>query len=203
MYYSDQLITFSGTLSDAEDDAELLTGFWESNVDGVLSDVDVISSSEGQVQGYGLLSEGQHAIELKGEDTTGKTCLASVIINVGPPNSAPLCEITEPIDGSAGPEGDSIQFVATVSDVDVPSPTASLEREDLLKQIAGALNALPARQADVLSWTFGLDSSQPLTFEEVGTRMNLSKERVRQLQQKALQTLRTKVPLASLRVYLN
>ena len=121
VYYSDQLITFSGTITDAEDDAELLTGFWESNIDGVLSDVDATPSSEGLVQGYGLLSEGQHAIELKGEDATGKTCLASVIIAVGPPNTAPLCEITEPIDNSAGPEGDAIQFVATTSDVDVPS----------------------------------------------------------------------------------
>ena len=94
-------------------------------------------------------------------------------------------------------------LIEFLSNVDVPPPTASLEREDLLKEIAGALNALPARQADVLSWTFGLDSSQPLTFEEVGNRMNLSKERVRQLQQRALQTLRTEVPLASLRVYLN
>ena len=94
-------------------------------------------------------------------------------------------------------------LIEFLSDVDVPSPTASLEREDLLKEIAGALNALPARQADVLSWTFGLNRIQPLTFEEVGTRMNLSKERVRQLQQRALQTLRTEVPLASLRVYLN
>ena len=94
-------------------------------------------------------------------------------------------------------------LIEFLSNVDVPSPTASLEREDLLKEIAGALNALPVRQADVLSWTFGLNHGQPLTFEEVGTRMNLSKERVRQLQQRALQTLRTEVPLASLRVYLN
>ena len=54
-----------------------------------------------------------------GEDTTGKTCLASVIIDVGPPNSDPLCEITEPVDGSAGPEGATVQFSATASDVDI------------------------------------------------------------------------------------
>ena len=65
------------------------------------------------------MTEGQHAIELHVEDTTGKTSTESVIINVGPPNSAPLCEILTPVDGSAGPEGDTVQFTATASDVDV------------------------------------------------------------------------------------
>ena len=41
VYYSDQLITFEGLLSDAEDAAETLIGYWESSVDGVLEDVDV------------------------------------------------------------------------------------------------------------------------------------------------------------------
>ena len=42
VYYSDQLITFEGLVSDAEDDPESLVAYWESNVDGVLSDVDSI-----------------------------------------------------------------------------------------------------------------------------------------------------------------
>ena len=87
MYYSDQLITFEGLLSDAEDDAELLTAFWESNLDGELVDVDTEVDSNGAVVGYGYLSEGEHAIELHVEDTTGKTARETTIIEVGPPNS--------------------------------------------------------------------------------------------------------------------
>ena len=106
VYYSDQLITFEALVSDEEDNAELLVALWESNRDGELSDVDAEPDSSGSILGYGYLSEGEHAVELTVEDTTGKTDRASVIINVGPPNSAPMCEITDPADGSAGPQGD-------------------------------------------------------------------------------------------------
>ena len=59
-------------MSDAEDDADLLVAYWESDIDGVLSDVDSIPDSAGTVLGYGYLTEGEHAIELHVEDTTGK-----------------------------------------------------------------------------------------------------------------------------------
>ena len=121
MHYSDQLITFEGLVLDEEDSAEQLVVYWESSLDGLLSDVDATPEGDGSLLGYGYLTEGEHAIELTVEDTTGKTDRTSVIIEVGPPNSEPLCEITAPMDGAAGPEGDSVQFVATASDVDVPS----------------------------------------------------------------------------------
>ena len=121
VYYADQLITFEGLLSDAEDSPEDLDAFWESNIDGVLSSVDSVPNSTGQVLGYGNLSEGQHAVELHVEDTTGKEAVETVIIDVGPPNSAPLCEIVTPPDGSAGPEGDVVTFTGLTSDVDVSS----------------------------------------------------------------------------------
>ena len=52
-------------------------------------------------------------------DTTVKEAVETVIIDVGPPNSAPLCEIVTPLDGSAGPEGDVVTFTGMTSDVDV------------------------------------------------------------------------------------
>ena len=119
VYYSDQLITFEGLLSDTEDDSDQLVAYWESSRDGILSDVDATPDGGGEVLGYGNLLEGQHAIELHVEDTTGKTSTESVIITVGPPNSAPLCEILTPVDRTAGPQGDTVPFTATASDVDV------------------------------------------------------------------------------------
>ena len=86
IFYSDQLITFEGIVSDAEDDAEDLVAFWESNIDGVLENVDTTPDENGEILGYTLLSEGQHAIELEVADTTGKTSRESVIITVGAPN---------------------------------------------------------------------------------------------------------------------
>ena len=121
VYYSDQMITFEGLLADEEDDADLLVAFWQSSRDGELTEVDAIPQSDGSILGYGYLTEGEHAIELTVEDITGKTDRVSVVIDVGPPNSAPLCSITEPVDGSAGPQGNTVSFLATVSDVDVSS----------------------------------------------------------------------------------
>ena len=126
VYYSDQKITFEGIISDEEDDAELLVAFWESDLDGVLTDVDTSPDSDGTILGYGYLTEGEHAIELNVEDVSGKTDRSSVIIDVGPPNSAPLCEITSPINGAAGEGGELVNFVATVSDVDVPATSLSV-----------------------------------------------------------------------------
>ena len=119
VHYSDQLITFLGILSDGEDEANILTGYWESNVDGVLQDVDVTPNTDGNVEGFSRLSEGEHAIQLHVEDSTGKTGGDSVIITVGPPNSAPLCAITEPVSGAAGAQGEVVTFIGNVSDADV------------------------------------------------------------------------------------
>ena len=127
VYYSDQKIAFEGLVSDAEDDADLLVAFWESDIDGVLDDVDSIPDSAGTVLGYGYLTEGEHAIELHVEDTTGKPDTESVFITVGPPNSAPSCEISSPEEGAAGPEGELVTFGGTVSDVDVPASYLSIE----------------------------------------------------------------------------
>ena len=82
-----------------------MSAYWESDIDGVLSNVDSEPDSTGTIVGYEYLTEGEHAIELHVEDSTGKTDRETVIINVGPPNSAPLCEILTPVDGSAGAEG--------------------------------------------------------------------------------------------------
>lgn len=119
VYYSDQLITFEGVLSDAEDSADQLVAFWESNADGILSDVDSVPNNSGEIVGFGNLTEGQHAIQLIVTDSTGKESQESVVINVGPPNSAPLCEILTPVDGSAGADGETVEFTATAEDADV------------------------------------------------------------------------------------
>ena len=127
VYYSDQKIAFEGMISDAEDSPDLLTAFWESDIDGVLSNVDTAVDSAGAVIGYGYLSEGEHAVELHVEDSTGKTARETVIIDVGPPNSPPLCQIVSPLDDSAGPEGSVVTFEASAEDVDVAENTLTAE----------------------------------------------------------------------------
>ena len=124
-YYSDQLITFTGMLTDEEDDATLLSGTWSSSLDSTLSSLPTIPDIDGRLQGYAQLSEGLHAIELRGIDSTGKTCLDSVTIEVGPPNTPPTCSIISPENDGNGTVGEIILFSAQADDVDIP--------EDLLR----------------------------------------------------------------------
>ena len=120
-YYAGRLITFEGLLSDAEDDGDELTAYWTSSIDGELSSVDATPNSNGEITGYGNLSEGQHIIELHVEDSSGKTNKDSLIIDVAPPNTAPTCGITEPTSNSAGPEGQMVTFRGQVDDLDMPN----------------------------------------------------------------------------------
>lgn len=85
----------------------------------------------------------------------------------------------------------------------VPAPSRSIEQEDLRGQLEVALAELPVRQADVLRWVFGFDGGEPLTLKEIGDRMEITTERVRQLRDKAIRKMRTGMPLDALKVYLN
>ena len=117
-YYSNQLIQFSGIVGDIEDDVADLTISWSSSIDGELP-LDTTPDSSGEISDYAYLSEGQHAIELRVEDSSGKVSSDEVVLLVGGENSIPLCEITAPLDSSASIVGDTVIFRATVSDADI------------------------------------------------------------------------------------
>ena len=106
------------------------------------------------------------------------------------------------LDKPVGDEGDSVPLGQLLVNEDVPSPSAALDQQDLRSELVVALAGLPPRQSDVLRWIFGLDG-EPLTLQEVGDRMEVTTERVRQLRDKAIRTMRTSMPLETLRVYLN
>ncbi len=74
-----------------------------------------------------------------------------------------------------------------------PDLGAAREREEidhLRSRVSGLLSQLPPREATVLHMRFGLDGSEPRTLEEVGHELHISRERVRQLQVRALLHLR-------------
>ncbi len=125
VYYADRLIVFEGRVSDEEDEAEDLTAWWESSLEGELS-VDATADSSGLISASGYLGEGEHALTLHVEDSTGNTGTDSVVISVGPENSAPSCEITAPEDGTWGEAGDLVSFEAMVSDADVGADTLDI-----------------------------------------------------------------------------
>ena len=125
-YYSNQLLNFSGRVSDVEDDPEALISVWGSSIDGTL-DVNSIPNSSGEFSATGYLSEGEHFISLETTDSQNKVGSDSETIVVGPPNSAPMCEILAPVDNSLGPENTSVRFEAMVSDADIQPNLLSVD----------------------------------------------------------------------------
>ena len=72
------------------------------------------------------------------------------------------------------------------------SPDDSLLDESVKIDIARALSLLKPREAEILRLYFGIDRERPMTLEEVGQRFGLTRERVRQIKEKALRKLRQK-----------
>ncbi|KAB2879549.1 sigma-70 family RNA polymerase sigma factor [bacterium] len=69
-------------------------------------------------------------------------------------------------------------------------PDQDLLTESLRIEIQRALETLSAREAEVVKLYFGLETDHPMTLEEIGERFNLTRERVRQIKEKAIRRLR-------------
>ena len=81
-------------------------------------------------------------------------------------------------------------------------PYQTLIDESLTKEIFRALDTLTQREADVLCSYFGLGESQALTLEEIGEKFSLTRERVRQIKEKAIRRLRIASRSKMLKAYL-
>ena len=125
-YYLDGLIQFSALVSDAEDESEDLIIVWTSNVDGELS-LDNSINASGEISDYTYLTEGNHAIELRVEDTTGKVSTDEVVIQVGGQNTEPTCAFTAPDDGDTFVVGESILFAGLATDDDISNTDLTVE----------------------------------------------------------------------------
>jgi RNA polymerase primary sigma factor len=84
-----------------------------------------------------------------------------------------------------------------------PAPDEELLDQSLKLEIEKALDTLTAREAEVISLYFGLNHEKALTLEEIGARFSLTRERVRQIKEKAIRRLRHASRSRSLRAYLN
>ncbi len=90
------------------------------------------------------------------------------------------------------PIGDGESSLADfVEDRVVPKPPEEAAQTSLRKKVRKALAVLPPRQETVLRYRFGIGESRDYTLEELGERFLLTRERIRQIEQKALRTLRS------------
>ena len=77
-----------------------------------------------------------------------------------------------------------------IEDKDVENPAIQTAFTLLQEQLSGVLSTLPAREQEVLKMRFGLEDGYSLTLEEVGLYFNVTRERIRQIEAKALRRLR-------------
>jgi len=81
-------------------------------------------------------------------------------------------------------------------------PDSGLLNESLRKVVQSALCTLTQREADVIALYFGLNGEHAMTLEEIGEKFNLTRERVRQIKEKAIRRLRHVSRSKALKTYL-
>ncbi len=91
-----------------------------------------------------------------------------------------------PVKGNA----DCSQLLDFIPDPNRENPEQSVVSRSLRESIRDLLKTLTIQEAEILTLRFGLDGSKSLSLREIGRRYNLSRERVRQIEKKAIKKLR-------------
>jgi RNA polymerase primary sigma factor len=112
--------------------------------------------------------------------------------------SRPTLSLEMPV----GEEGDSM-LVDVVKDERSPSPTRRVEEQLLREEVENVLEKLSSREAGVVRLRFGLEGNRPHTLREIGEKMGVSRERVRQIESRALRKLRHPSNWRKLKGWLN
>ncbi len=81
-------------------------------------------------------------------------------------------------------------------------PDQELMNDSLRREVLRALSTLTQREAEVIMYYFGLNGEQAMTLEEIGEKFNLTRERVRQIKEKAIRRLRQTSRSKALKAYL-
>jgi len=87
-------------------------------------------------------------------------------------------------------DDENLRLLDLLEDKITPAPDRSMIDENMSTEIARALESLPAREQEVMSLYFGINRDRPCTLEEIGQHLGLTRERVRQIKEKALRRLR-------------
>lgn len=97
------------------------------------------------------------------------------------------------LDVSVGDEGDGTTIASFVEDTKMPNPADEMEKESNSMVVKAVLNTLSVREAQIVCKRFGIGEKAPMSLEDVGKELSLSKERVRQIENKALRKLRNPI----------
>jgi RNA polymerase primary sigma factor len=98
---------------------------------------------------------------------------------------------------------EGVEIEDRIKDDLTPSVEYQIIKNSIQQQIRGMLGELDDKEANVLKLRFGLDDDKARTLQEIGDMLNLSRERIRQIEQKAMRKLARSRKLQQLRGYLN
>lgn len=101
-----------------------------------------------------------------------------------------------------GDESSSSMYDVLPNDDGLPSPEKNLVIESLRKDIERSLSTLTMREGEVVRLYYGLNGINPLSLEEIGEQFELTRERVRQIKEKAIRRLKHTARSRTLMTYL-
>jgi len=100
-------------------------------------------------------------------------------------SALPIASTDAPIPGA-----DDLVLGDMLQDDDLADPVDDVDRKELRHVLDGAIATLDERERAILAARFAPDDSEPVTLEQIGRRMGISRERVRQIERRALERLR-------------
>jgi len=99
-------------------------------------------------------------------------------------------------------EDEDMKFIDVFIDEDTPVTDAGLMRESLAREIQRSLATLTEKERDVVNLYYGIGMNHGLTLEEIGAKFDLTRERVRQIKEKAIRRLKHTSRSKLLKTYL-
>ncbi|MGB1206818.1 MAG: sigma-70 family RNA polymerase sigma factor [Chitinophagales bacterium] len=106
------------------------------------------------------------------------------------------------IDAPLDEETDSLSLIDKLFMDDGQGPDNKLMSESLRNEVKEALSVLPKREAQIIESYFGLNNSGAMSLEDIALRFDLTRERVRQIKERAIRRLRKTSRSGSLKTYL-
>jgi RNA polymerase primary sigma factor len=99
-------------------------------------------------------------------------------------------------------EGENSSLLDVIQDSEAEEPEMKIMMESMNEEVGGALGTLSERERVVLEMYFGINRDSAMTLNEIGEEFDLTRERVRQIKEKAIQRLRHRSRSKNLRRYL-